>query len=54
MMRLLLILFGLPGAGKSYVGRVVRDAFGYHLHEADDDIPEDYRRLVAAGQVVSE
>jgi gluconate kinase len=49
-----LILFGLPGAGKSYAGRLLRDAFGYHFYEADDDIPADYRALVAAGQVVSE
>jgi gluconate kinase len=50
----LIILFGLPGAGKSYAGRLLRDLFGYHFHEADDDIPADYRALVAAGQVVSE
>jgi gluconokinase len=49
----LLILFGLPGAGKSYVGGLLRDEFGFHFHESDDDIPDDYRRLVAAGQVVS-
>lgn len=50
----LVILFGLPGAGKSYAGRVLRDDFGYYLHEADDDIPADYKRDVAAGQVVSD
>ena len=51
---MLLILFGLPGAGKSYVGGVLRDAYGFHLHESDDDIPDDYRRLVQSGQVVSD
>ena len=50
----LLILFGLPGAGKSFVGQVLRQDFGYFFHEADEDIPEDYRRLVAAGHVVDE
>jgi gluconokinase len=50
----LVILFGLPGAGKSYAGRLLRDEFGYYLHEADEDIPEDYKRDVAAGQVVSD
>jgi len=50
----LIILFGLPGAGKSYAGRLLRDVFGCHFHEADDDIPADYRALVAAGRVVSE
>lgn len=51
---MLLILFGLPGAGKSYAGQLLRDEFGFHFHESDTDIPEDYRRLVAAGQVVSD
>ena len=50
----LLILFGLPGAGKSFVGQVLRDDFGYFFHEADEDIPDDYRRAVAAGEVVDE
>ncbi len=50
----LIILFGLPGAGKSFAGRLLRDEFGYHFHEADDDIPADYKRDVAAGQVVSD
>jgi gluconate kinase len=48
----LLILFGPPGSGKSYAGELLRAEFGYHFHEADDDIPEDYRRRVRAGEVV--
>jgi gluconokinase len=50
----LLILFGLPGAGKTTVGRLLRDSFGYHFHEADDDISADYRARVARGEVVSD
>lgn len=51
---MLLILFGLPGAGKSFAGRLLRDRFGFYFHEADDDIPDDYKRAVAAGQVVDD
>ena len=51
---LLIILFGLPGAGKSFVGEMLRDEFGFTFHEADDDIPDDYRQLVVAGHVVGE
>ena len=50
----LLILFGLPGAGKTFACNVLRDEFGFHCHESDDDIPEDYRRRVMAGEVVSD
>lgn len=51
---MLLILFGLPGAGKTYAGRLLAAEFGFHFHEADDDIPDDYRRRVLQGEVVSE
>jgi gluconate kinase len=51
---MLLILFGLPGAGKSFVGQLLRSEFGFAFHEADDDIPDDYRQQVLAGRVVGE
>src|SRR5260221_5055291 len=44
----LVILFGLPGAGKSFVGEILRAEFGFEFHEADNDIPDDYRQLVLA------
>ena len=50
----LLILFGLPGAGKTFVGQILSSDFGFTFHEADDDIPDDYRQQVLAGQVVGE
>src|SRR5260221_3240776 len=46
----LVILFGLPGAGKSFVGEILRAEFGFEFHEADNDIPDDYRQLVLAGR----
>jgi gluconate kinase len=51
---MLLILFGLPGAGKSFAGQILEAEFGFTFHEADEDIPDDYRQLVLAGQVVEE
>jgi gluconate kinase len=51
---MLLILFGLPGGGKSTLGRLLQAEHGFHFHEADDDIPDDYRRRVAAGEVMSD
>lgn len=50
----LVILFGLPGAGKSFAGQVLQSDFNFWFHEADDDIPDDYRQQVLAGQVVGE
>ena len=51
---MLVILFGLPGSGKSFAGEILRSEFGFEFHEADDDIPDDYRQQVLAGQVVGE
>jgi len=51
---MLLILFGLPGAGKSFAGQLLQAEFGFTFHEADEDIPDDYRQQVLAGQVVGE
>ena len=51
---MLVILFGLPGAGKSFAGQILQADFGFTFHEADEDIPDDYRQQVLAGQVVGE
>jgi gluconokinase len=40
---MLLILFGVPGAGKTYVGRIVQEAFGFTFHDADHELPDDMR-----------
>ena len=32
-----LYLFGLPAAGKNYVGQVLADAFGYTFYDGDRD-----------------
>jgi gluconokinase len=44
---MLLVLFGVPGAGKSYVGHILRDSFGFTFHDADHDLPDDMRHALA-------
>jgi len=48
----LLILFGLPGAGKNYVARVLERKFGYYIYDADADLTPDFRHYVNRGEVV--
>lgn len=51
---MLLILFGLPGAGKNYVGRILAEDFGYHFHDGDDDLPTEMRTAIAQGQAATQ
>ncbi len=43
---MLLYLFGLPAAGKNYVGQVLADEFGYTFYDGDIDLTEELRDAV--------
>jgi len=45
---MLLILFGVPGAGKSFAGHILRDDYGVHFHDADHELPEDMRHALTS------
>lgn len=42
----LVVMFGLPGAGKSYVARRFAALHGVHFHDGDDDLPGDMREAI--------
>ncbi len=44
----LVFLFGLSGVGKSYVGRVLADRFGYVAYDLDSDLTPPMREAIAA------
>jgi gluconate kinase len=46
-------LFGKAGSGKSHIGEASR-AYGFHFHDADADLPEDFRRAMERGGGVTE
>ena len=43
-------LYGLAGAGKSYVGRVIAEQYGYHFWEGDDALTPEMRQCLTTGQ----
>jgi gluconate kinase len=45
-----LYLFGLPAAGKNYVGQVLADAFGYTFYDGDLDLTDELRHAVRDGR----
>ena len=46
-------LFGKAGSGKSHVGEASRD-YGFHFHDADADLPDDFRKAIGRGGGVTD
>lgn len=45
-----LYLFGLTGVGKTYVGAILGERAGFHVYEADGDLPDAMREKVRRGE----
>lgn len=43
MKKTILIVFGKPGAGKSYVAEILEKQFGYYSFNGDDALPTDMK-----------
>lgn len=54
MFRTPLILFGHPGAGKSYAGEVLAHRFGYHLFDGDTALPEEMKDALKREEPITE
>lgn len=48
------MLFGIPGAGKTYVGRVLAHTFDFHFRDVDQDLPDDMRHAILHKQPVTD
>lgn len=42
----LYILFGLPGAGKTFVGKIFSEHFGFYFYEGDDDLTQEMKDAI--------
>jgi gluconate kinase len=51
---MLIYLFGLPAAGKNYVGEVLAEEFGFHFHDADCDLTAEMHEAIRLGQSFTE
>lgn len=43
---MLLIVFGLPGAGKTYVGKLLKDEFDFYFYDGDNDLTDEMRQAL--------
>jgi gluconate kinase len=47
----LIILFGLPGTGKTFVGKVFEKYFNYYFYDGDSDLTEEMKEAIKAQRV---
>lgn len=50
----LIILFGLPGAGKTFVGKVFEKYFDYHFYDGDSDLTEEMKKAIKEQKVFTD
>lgn len=43
---MLLIIFGLPGVGKTYIGNVLKNEFGFYFFDGDDDLTDEMKKAL--------
>lgn len=50
---MLLILFGLPGSGKSHVGNILQEQFGYYHYDADEDLTPEIKEAIRKNEKIT-
>jgi gluconate kinase len=48
MKQSLIVVFGIPGAGKSYVAQIIAETFGYYSYNGDTALPSDMKEKILA------
>ena len=49
-----LILFGLPGTGKTYIGNICKEEFGFCFYDADEDLPRRMREKILNAETIND
>lgn len=50
----LIILFGLPGTGKSYLGKIFKKYFGYYFYDGDEDLTPEMEAAIKTKTVFTD
>ena len=51
---MLLVLFGVPGAGKTTLSKILAKDLGFEFYDIDDHIPQKYKEKMKNNQILSE
>jgi len=50
----LIILFGLPGAGKTFVGNIFKKYFDYYFYDGDNDLTKEMKEAIKVQKVFTD
>ena len=50
----LIILFGLPGAGKTFIGKIFEKYFNYYFYDGDNDLTEEMKKAIKIKKVFTD
>lgn len=50
----LIILFGLPGTGKTYIGKAFEKYFGYYFYDGDNDLTDEMKTAIKTKTVFTD
>lgn len=50
----IIVLFGLPGAGKSFVGKVLQEYFGYRHYDGDVSMSDEMLKAISTQDVITD
>ena len=48
------VLFGLPGTGKTFVGKIFEKYFDYYFYDGDADLTEEMKRAIKKQEVFTD
>ncbi len=50
----LVVLFGLPGTGKSFVGNIFKKYFDYYFYDGDNDLTKEMKEAIKVQKVFTD
>lgn len=51
---MLLVIFGLPGAGKSYIANILAEVFGFFHYDGDYSLPRFMKKAILNKEIITD
>jgi carbohydrate kinase (thermoresistant glucokinase family) len=50
---MLIVLFGKPGCGKNFIGKIMKDEFGFYFFDGDDCLTAKMKKRISKGIIIT-